>query len=106
VCHPFFLGDVHVAGENPQSTTVTSSTSTSFDSDMTETVSNSVNTEEVSDADFMDALHRGTIIAVTPMGVAFSAHLGYLPSDLSRLHIELLIAAKRKRGNPDYLKRE
>jgi len=89
VCHPFFLGDVLVAGENPQSTTVTSSTSTSFDSDMTETVSNSVNTEEVSDADFMDALQRGTIIAVTPMGVAFSAQLGYLPFDSSRLHIEI-----------------
>lgn len=77
MCHPFFLGDARVAGENLQSTTVTSTISTSFDSEMTETVSSSMNTEEVSDTNFMDVLQRGTIIAVTPR-VALSVQLGYL----------------------------
>ncbi|KYQ58091.1 hypothetical protein ALC60_03143 [Trachymyrmex zeteki] len=62
--------------ENLQSTTMTSTTSTSFGSEITDTVSNSMNTEEVSDADFTNALQRGTIVAVAPMGLAFSAQLG------------------------------
>lgn len=73
---PVFPDDAHVAGENLQSTTMTT-TSTSFGSEITDTVSNSMNTEEVSDADFTDTLQRGTIVAVTPMGLAFSAQLGY-----------------------------
>lgn len=44
---------------------------------MTETVSNSMNTEEVSEADFMDALQRGTIVAMTPMELTLSTQLGY-----------------------------
>ncbi|EZA61068.1 hypothetical protein X777_08280 [Ooceraea biroi] len=63
------------SSENPQSTTVTSSTSMSFDNETTETMSSSLNTEEASDTDLMDALQRGTI-AMIPMGVAFSAQLG------------------------------
>ncbi|XP_025073602.1 uncharacterized protein LOC112552484 [Pogonomyrmex barbatus] len=55
---------------------MTSTTSTSFGSEMTETVSNSMNTEEVSDVDFTDILQRGTIVAVAPMELAFSAQLG------------------------------
>ncbi|KYN20639.1 PREDICTED: uncharacterized protein LOC108760495 [Trachymyrmex cornetzi] len=62
--------------ENLQSTTMTSTTSTSFGSEITDTVSNSMNTEEVSDADFTDTLQRGTIVAVAPIGQAFSAQLG------------------------------
>ncbi|XP_067215093.1 uncharacterized protein [Linepithema humile] len=62
--------------ENLRSTTVTSTASTSLGSELTETVSNSMNTEEVSDADFTDALQRGTIIALTPMELAFSTQLG------------------------------
>lgn len=72
-----FLDDVHVAGENLQSTTMTSTVSTSFGSEITDTVSNSMNTEEVSDADFTDRLQRGTIVAVAPMELTFSAQLGY-----------------------------
>ncbi|XP_032687186.1 uncharacterized protein LOC116851655 isoform X2 [Odontomachus brunneus] len=60
--------------ENPRSTTVTSMTSTSLGSEWTDTVSSSTNTEEVSEADFMSVLHRGTIIAVAPM--TFSAQFG------------------------------
>jgi len=44
---------------------------------MTDTVSNSMNIEEVSDADFTDTLQRGTIVAVAPMELTFSAQLGY-----------------------------
>jgi len=72
-----FPDDAHVAGENLQSTTMTSTTSTSFGSEMTDTVSNSMNTEEVSDADFTDTLQRGTIVAVAPMELTFTAQLGY-----------------------------
>lgn len=74
---PFiFPDDVHVAGENFQSTTMTSTTSTSFGSEITDIVSNSMNTEEVSDMDFTDTLQRTPILAVAPMEVTFSAQLG------------------------------
>lgn len=75
----FLLHDAHdVAGENLQSTTMTSTTSTSLgSSEITETVSSSMNTEEVSATDFMDALQHGAIVAVTPMELALSAQLGY-----------------------------
>lgn len=36
-----------------------------------------MNTEEVSEADFMDALQHGTIVAMTPVELALSAQLGY-----------------------------
>ncbi|TGZ54452.1 Uncharacterized protein DBV15_09112 [Temnothorax longispinosus] len=64
--------------ENLQSTTMTTTTttSTSFGSEITDTVSNSMNTEEVSDVDFTDTLQRGTIVAVAPAGLTFSAQLG------------------------------
>ncbi|XP_018407357.1 PREDICTED: uncharacterized protein LOC108783312 [Cyphomyrmex costatus] len=62
--------------ENLQSTIMTSTTSTSFGSEITDTVSNSMNTEEVSDADFTNVLQRSTIVAVAPMGLTFSTQLG------------------------------
>ncbi|EGI61591.1 hypothetical protein G5I_10155 [Acromyrmex echinatior] len=62
--------------ENLQSTTMTSTISTSFGSEITDTVSNSMNTEEVSEADFTDTLQRGTIVAVAPIGQTFSTQLG------------------------------
>ncbi|XP_011686502.1 PREDICTED: uncharacterized protein LOC105449194 [Wasmannia auropunctata] len=62
--------------ENLQSTTMTSTTSTSFGSEITDIVSNSMNTEEVSDADFTDTLQRGTIVAMAPMELTFTAQLG------------------------------
>lgn len=36
-----------------------------------------MNTEEVSEADFMDALQRGTIVAMAPMELTVSTQLGY-----------------------------
>lgn len=36
-----------------------------------------MNTEEMSDVDFMDALQHGTVVAVAPMELALSAQLGY-----------------------------
>ncbi|XP_072765920.1 uncharacterized protein [Anoplolepis gracilipes] len=65
--------------ETLQSMTMTSTTSTSHESsEITETVSSSMNTEEVSEADFMDALQHGTLVVpiVTPMELALSAQLG------------------------------
>ncbi|KAL6439649.1 hypothetical protein ACFW04_004024 [Cataglyphis niger] len=59
---------------------MTSTTSTSLgDSEITETVSSSMNTDEVSATEFMDALQHGTIVAMelAPMELALSAQLGY-----------------------------
>ncbi|XP_020287071.1 uncharacterized protein LOC109856341 isoform X2 [Pseudomyrmex gracilis] len=56
--------------ENLQSTTVTSTTSSSFGNDITETVSSSMNTDDVSDTDFVDLVQHATIIAMNPMAVS------------------------------------
>lgn len=36
-----------------------------------------MNTEEMSETDFMEALQRGTIVAMAPMELTLSAQLGY-----------------------------
>lgn len=55
--------------------TSTTTTSTSFGSEVTETLSSSMNTEELSDMDLVDALQRGVL--VMPTELALSAQLGY-----------------------------